>query len=260
MLDSQVRSRPKRFGRCRVEKSLPNNFRWLVLLEKCLQGPLGASHGHRRQWSVPDWSEAPQTPNGGGRNGTEAVDHAGDSGQHRAEEEHRTKDKNATGTERTTSSDAEAMCPTDGKIRQMRRKELGHEPKKRKFEVGDHQDDCGTSVKGSGIDDKDMWIACEDACEDALDSGYEEQNQTTAYPTTGIQADANDAPQPGDEPERPEQCKACKGRYVATDPRHNRIACQCRYPLVEPQEWACPGCKHSEFRRRAPYVHTRRVP
>ena len=48
------------------------------------------------------------------------------------------------------------------------------------------------------------------------------------------------------------ECIGCKRNRVQTDPEHNRIAGQCRFPHVENVVYDCPGC-----RERAPYASDR---
>ena len=62
------------------------------------------------------------------------------------------------------------MYPTDGKIRQKKLKEQGHEPKKKKFTIEDHADDCGNSLAGLGFKDDEAWWLYEDACEETPDT------------------------------------------------------------------------------------------
>ena len=74
------------------------------------------------------------------------------------------------------------------------------------------------------------------------------QDEAAAYPTAAIQADPSERPTEQEEPIGAGICKGCKWHRSATDPSHNRIVGQCRYPHIEPIRWECKACRqHAHF-------------
>ena len=61
------------------------------------------------------------------------------------------------------------------------------------------------------------------------------------YPTTATNTEADPKPQKSTDPFR--NCPGCRGKQHSSDPRHNRVPGECRYPHVTTIEWSCPGCK-----------------
>ena len=192
--------------------------------------------------------------------------------------------------------------PTDSRERakaaEKLRKEQGIEPRRKKFHIEDHFDDCGTDLSGLGsdlvlhsyfcpssvsgmtTDWSDVWS--ESASDDDSSSGPPcfllRRSDAVVYPvaatnTSGpestvcskcssenlpaykhcmecghdlVQQRKSEAEQELAEAWR--KCPGCLHRCAKTDPKHNRIANICKYPLTQEIKWKCPGCiKHANI-------------
>ena len=88
----------------------------------------------------------------------------------------------------------------------------------------------------------------QDGCTLLLASRHLQQGPCVAFPSVASGPSASgrenseDVPRSEAEPWR--NCPGCRGRQARHDPRHTRVAGQCRYPNDESLHWDCEGCKY----------------